>query len=114
MKVFISVLSINSDHLESSQHTSSIIQTALKDFTLERIPIINESVLYTKSQVHIGHHCVKSVPHSELFWSTFSRIRTEYGEIWSISPYSVRMWQNADQDNSEYGHFSRSGGYPVE
>ena len=32
-----------------------------------------------------------------------SRIRTEYGEIWSISPYSVRMRENADQNNSEYG-----------
>ena len=29
--------------------------------------------------------------YSELFWSVFSRIRTEYGEIRSISPYSVRM-----------------------
>ena len=28
---------------------------------------------------------------SELFWSAFSRIRTEYGGIRSISPYSVRM-----------------------
>ena len=25
-----------------------------------------------------------------------------------ISPYSVRMRENADQNNSEYGHFSRS------
>ena len=23
-------------------------------------------------------------------------------------PYSVKMWGNADQNNSEYGHFSRS------
>ena len=36
------------------------------------------------------------------------RIRTEYGEIPSISPYSVQMRENADQNNSEYGHFSRS------
>ena len=27
----------------------------------------------------------------------------------SISPYSVRMRENADQNNFEYGHFSRSG-----
>ena len=47
-------------------------------------------------------------PYSELFWSTFSRIRTEYGEILRISPYSVRMQENADQNNSEYGHFLRS------
>ena len=27
----------------------------------------------------------------------------------SISPYSVRMRENVDQNNSEYGHFLRSG-----
>ena len=36
-------------------------------------------------------HCVKSV------------------HIWSYSgPYSVRMRENTDQDNSKYGHISRS------
>ena len=44
----------------------------------------------------------------EVFWSVFSRIRTEYGEIRSISSYSVRMRENTDQINSEYGNFSRS------
>ena len=44
-------------------------------------------------------------PYSELFWSLFSRIRTEYGEILCISPYSVRVWENTDQNNSEYEHF---------
>ena len=33
----------------------------------------------------------KKCPYSELFWSTFSRIR-----------------ENVDQNNSEYGHFLRS------
>ena len=47
-------------------------------------------------------------PYSELFWSAFSIIRTEYGEIRIISPYSVRMRENADQNNSKYRHFSRS------
>ena len=50
----------------------------------------------------------KKCPYSELFWSTFSRTRNEYGEIWSISPYSVQMRENSDQNNSEYGRFSRS------
>ena len=31
----------------------------------------------------------KKRPYSELFWSAFSRIWTEYGEIPRISPYSV-------------------------
>ena len=49
----------------------------------------------------------KKCPYSELSWSAFSRIRTEYGET-SISPYSIRMQENTDQNNSEYGHFSCS------
>ena len=44
--------------------------------------------------------------YSELFWSVFYRSRTEYGEI-SISPYSVRMRENTDQNNSEYWRFLR-------
>ena len=43
-------------------------------------------------------HCVKCVQIRSLFWSVFSRIRTEYGEILRISPYSVRMWENTDQE----------------
>ena len=46
----------------------------------------------------------RKCPYSELFWSAFSRIR-----ILRISPHSVQMRKNADQNNSEYGHFSRSG-----
>ena len=35
-----------------------------------------------------------------------------YSELfWIISPYSVRMWENADQNNSEYGHILRSASY---
>ena len=50
-------------------------------------------------------HCVKSVQIRSNFWSIFSRIRTEYGEILRteyreilrISPYSVWMRENTDQ-----------------
>ena len=41
-------------------------------------------------------------PYSELFWFAFPRIRTEYGKIGSISPYSVRMWENADQNTDTF------------
>ena len=44
----------------------------------------------------------------ELFWSIFSHIRAGYGEILSISPYSVPMWENTNQNNFKYGHFLRS------
>ena len=43
-------------------------------------------------------------PYSEFFWSVFSRIWTECGEIRSISLCSVRMWGSMDQKNSKYGH----------
>ena len=42
-------------------------------------------------------------PYSELSWFVFSGIR--------ISPYSVRMRENKEQNNSEYGHFLRSASY---
>ena len=43
----------------------------------------------------------KKCPYSELFWSAFFRILIEYGEI-------RNMWENVDQNNSEYGHLLRS------
>ena len=46
--------------------------------------------------------------YSEFFWSVFSCIWTEYGEVLRISPYPVRIWENAEQKNPEYGYFSRS------
>ena len=43
-------------------------------------------------------------PFQRFFWSVFSRIRIEYGEILRIFP-SVQMRENTDQKNSEYRHF---------
>ena len=47
-------------------------------------------------------------PYLEFFWSVFSYIRTEYGEILHASPYLAWIRENTNQKNSEYGHFSRS------
>ena len=55
----------------------------------------------------------KKCPYSELCWSVLSHIRTDYGEKLRISPYSVRMRENADQNNFKYGHFLRSVVVPV-
>ena len=44
-------------------------------------------------------------PYPKFFRSVFSLNRIEYGEIWSISPHSVRMREYVDQKNSEYGNF---------
>ena len=48
----------------------------------------------------------KKRPYSEFFWPVSSRIPTEYGEMRSISPYSVQMRENTDQKNSKSRHFS--------
>ena len=61
------------------------------------------SVFYT-----LFLHCVKSVRIRSFSGLYFPRIRTGYVEIRSIFLYSVRMWENMDQKNSEYKHFSSS------
>ena len=42
------------------------------------------------------------------YFPAFGLNMERYGEIRTIFPYSVRMWENTDQKNSEYGHFLRS------
>ena len=59
-------------------------------------------------QYNTGLSLREKCPYSELFWSAFSRIRTKYGEILCISPYSLRMREIGGQKNSEYGYFLRS------
>ena len=69
----------------------------------KKLGMYNEKVL-TFTYIILREMC----PYSELFWSVFPRIPTEYGEILLISPYSMRMRRNTDQNNSEHGHFLRS------
>ena len=47
----------------------------------------------------------KKCPYLEFFWYVFSRIRTKYGDLQRKSTYSVKMQENTDKKNSEYGHF---------
>ena len=46
--------------------------------------------------VEVKQSLRKKCPYSELFWSAFSRIWTEYREMQSMSPYSVRIRENTD------------------
>ena len=41
--------------------------------------------------------CVKRVQIRSFFWSVFSCIRTEFGDLLRKSPYSVRIQENTDQ-----------------
>ena len=61
----------------------------------------------------LSGHCISSVQIRSFFWSVFSRIRNEYGEILRISPYSVRIRVNTEQKKLRisFGHFSSRGGF---
>ena len=79
--------------------------------------MIIKSDLYLKlGKLHITHeqrietfcsqnHCVKKVRIRSFSGPYFPAIRLNT----SISPYSVRIRENTDQNNPEYEHFSRSG-----
>ena len=54
------------------------------------------------------NYFVKSVRIRIFSGPYFSRIPAEWGEMRSISLYSVRIRENTDQKNSEYVHFSCS------
>ena len=68
--------------------------------TFDKINKMAEDTLAKKAR--------EKCPYSELLWSAFSRIRTEYREILLISMYSVRTRENADQNNPKYEHFLSS------
>ena len=48
-----------------------------------------------KSKPSLREKC----PNTDFFWSVFSCIRTEYGDLLRNSPYLVRIQKNTDQKN---------------
>ena len=75
---------------------------------VENSQLPGDLLIFTKEMFNIKLTLCEKGPYSKFFWSVFSRIRTEYGEILSISPYLVRMRENTNQKNSEYEHISCS------
>ena len=58
----------------------------------------NKDLLMNQHSIILSHyHCVKSIQIRIFFWSVFSCIRAECGELRSKSPYSVRIQENTDQ-----------------
>ena len=70
--------------------------------------IFERKISFTTSQVWDSEKKEIYFTFSQLFWSEFYRIRAEYGKIRSICLCSLQMRKNADQNNSECGHFLRS------
>ena len=63
------------------------------------IIVLSTSILYS-----LREKC----PYSEFFWSVFSPIQIEYGDILCISSYLFQVRENTHQKNFEYGRISRS------
>ena len=53
-----------------------------------KVPIFIEFIIFHSCVTIRNMHCVKSVQIQSYFWSAFSRIRTEYGEISYFSLFS--------------------------
>ena len=72
-----------------------------KEFTCILFSVLTFEFLRTKwlicSFFFLSLHSVKSGQIQSFFWSVFSRIQTEYGDILRISSYLVQMWENTDQ-----------------
>ena len=83
-----------------------------EDFDYDDLVTVKNGALGMRCVMKMGKTLNKTLRekcrYSGLFWSAFSRIWTDYGEILRMSPYSIRMRENEDQNNSEYGHFLRS------
>ena len=72
---------------------SSCWRTVLCNITLTKT-----TLLFWKKLIQFKHALRKKCPYSELSWSTFSRIRTEYGEI--ISKFNQTIWEWRNEDSA--------------
>ena len=72
----------------NSQMNHSFLVSIFSQILLD-ILVINFTYVYWIDSE--STHCVKRVQIRSFFWSVFSRIRTEYGEIRSASKYSGQV-----------------------
>ena len=70
---------------------------------------INQILIPQESE----YYCMKSIQIRSYFWSVFSSIRTEYGEILSLRIQSEHR-KIRTRNNSVFGHFSRSASWLTE
>ena len=94
-------------NLNSLQQGVKLWQFLVYSEVRKRIMYFFVDSLWKLVAIFSYHNCVKSAQIRRFFWSVFSHIRTEYGEILRTSPYSVRMREIWTRKNSAFGHFSR-------
>ena len=94
--------------VEPHKLLTNLISCFISYFTKKPLETAHACLIFCNS------HCMKSVQIRSFFWSVFSRIRTEYGEIQSISRHSAsfriqsecgKIWT---RKNSIFVHLSRS------
>ena len=73
-----------------------ICSSGIKNSSTPRLNISRRTLCYLRKSLRETCLCL------EFLCSVFFRIRTEYGDLQSKSPYSVRIRENTDQKNSEY------------
>ena len=83
----------------------SRFQTSRLQTSIVQSPSVQASRVQEIIAELLRHPLREKCMYSELFWSSFSYIWTKYGEILHISPHSVRMRKNTDQNNSKYRYF---------
>ena len=70
--------------------------TSLKELVMMAILEDNTMIAMIK------YHCVKSILMRSFFWSVFSCLWTEYGDLLCKPPYLFQIRENTDQKNSPY------------
>ena len=93
-------------------HDADFVPLPVERCTALSVPALEKLTLFHVNSVFKGFSYYLSLSkmcaNTEFFWSIFSRIWTEYGDLFHWSPYSVQMRKNTDQKNSVFGRYSCS------
>ena len=66
-------------------------------YFMKKNPMLYHDEVFCCSVLLLFNALCEKCPNTELYLSVFSRIRTEYGELQSESPYLVRIRENMEQ-----------------
>ena len=67
-----------------------------------------KGICYSRSFLFVCLSLCEKCPNTELFFGLYFPHSDWILKLRSISPYPVRTWENAEQKNFVFGHFSRS------
>ena len=106
---FPRIFKVNTLRLFRSTCSSDVKRTAVH----ENFGGIRKKACKNKSvkDIFLRIFSVCKVSKFGVFWSIFSSVRVEYGDLeisFFKSPYSVLIRENLDHENSEFGQFSRN------